>query len=122
MSYAEPERRSLLVAGLRDLAAYLEAHPGLPAPHNVDAMVFPDRDSDSVICAEVDRIATMIGSHVTDERREFGHYRTSLSFGPVTYSAVAILADAHARYDALMSYHHSVIPDMATAPRAMDGR
>src|SRR6266516_1404327 len=108
MTYMEPAQRDRLVTGLRDCAAYLEAHPDLPAPGNVDAMVFPDGDSDSAKCAEIDRIAAMIGSHVTDERREFGHYRTSRSFGPVTYTAVAILADARARHDALMSYHHSV--------------
>ena len=118
MSYAEPERRSLLVAGLRDLAAYLEAHSGLPAPHNVDAMVFPDRDSDSAMCAEIERIAKIIGASVTDD----GHYRASRSFGPVTYSVVAILAEARARHDALLSYDGSVIPDSSATSSEVDGR
>lgn len=104
----EPDKRSLFIAGLRDLATYLESHPDVPAPFNLDAMVFPDRDSDSAMCAEIDRIAKIIGASVTDD----GHYRTSRSFGPVTYSVVAILAEARARHDALMSYRHSVIPDI----------
>ncbi len=119
--YAEHDKRSLLIAGLRDFATYLEAHPYVPAPFNVDVMVFPHRDSDSAMCAEIDRIAKMTASPVTDER-EFGHYRTGRSFGLVTYSAVAILADARARHDALMSYRHSVKPDAIVTPTAADGR
>lgn len=118
MSYPEPDRRSLITS-LRDFAAFLEAHPDVPAPYHVDLMVFPRRDSDGAMCAEIDRVAAAINSPTEDERTESGHYRTSRSFGLVTYTAVAILANARARYDALMSYHHSVTPD---TPKAVDER
>ncbi len=116
--YAETDKRSLFIAGLRDLATYLESHPDVPAPLNLDAMVFPDRDSDSAMCAEIERIAKIIGASVTDD----GHYRASRSFGPVTYSVVAILAEARARHDALLSYDGSVIPDSSATSSEVDGR
>jgi hypothetical protein len=120
--YAETYKRSLLIAGLRDFATYLETHPDVPAPIRLDVMVFPDRGSDSAVCAEIDRIADVIGAPVTDERGEFGHYETARSFGPVTYSAIAILAKARAHHDAHMSYHGSVIPDAGQTPTAAEGR
>ena|SRR6266516_6933567 len=122
MSYVAPAKRPLLIAGLRDIAAFLAANTDVPAPYGAELMVFPPRDTDAAMCVEIDRIAALIGSPVVDERAEYEHYRTALSFGPVTYAAVAILADARARYDALMSYDHAVMPDTPTAPNAMGER
>jgi hypothetical protein len=114
MSYPEPASRARLITGLRDLAEYLEANPDVPAPFNIDVMVFPHREHDAAMCAEIDRVAKILGAHPADERAESGHYTVTRSFGPVTYSAIAILADARARHDAQMSYHGSVIPDTHT--------
>lgn len=122
MTQGQSDQRSLLIASLQDFAAYLEAHPDVPAPYSVDVMVFPLRDSDAAMCAEIDRIAALIGCEVVDQRADFGHYDAARSFGPVTYTAVAILADARARHDALMSYRDSVVPDIPTARHAMDQR
>ena len=110
MSYAKQASREELIAGLRDLAGYLKANPDLPTPFNIGVMAFPDRDRDAAICTEIDHVAELLGSKPIDERTEHGHHSVARSLGPVTYSAVAILAD-RARHDAHMSYHGSVIPE-----------
>lgn len=110
MRYADMNQRPRLIAGLRALAAFLEAHPEVPAPHGAEISVFT-RGTDDAMRAEVDRIAALAGSQINAEDLSRGHYRTEKDFGPVSYSAIAILKAARARHNALMSYSDAVIPD-----------
>jgi hypothetical protein len=86
--YADPAERTRLIAGLRDLAAFLEGSPDVPAPRWADVLVFPHNGMDDENRAEINVIAARIGAETSDNGR--GHYTASRLFGPVEYRAVAI--------------------------------
>jgi hypothetical protein len=88
--YANSEERRRLIAGLRDLAEFLDRHPQVPAPTRADVMVFPPDGSDAEMFAEIDAIAGQIGVTASDADSTRGHYSAVRSFGPVEYRAVAI--------------------------------
>ena len=91
-NYANASERSQLVAGLRDLAEYLESNPDVPAPWDgATVYVFPSDGSNDQRRAEIDGIA----SHVGAQPFEFvpGHYVASRYFGSVEYRAIAIDRD-----------------------------
>jgi hypothetical protein len=92
MTYANAIERLALISGLRDLAGFLEGNPDVPAPAYTDILVFPPGVSDDEKRAEVDAIASLIGSG-TMTSSSYRHYTTSRGFGPVEYRAVAIPAD-----------------------------
>lgn len=89
MTYATPAQRSRLIAGLRDLAAYLEAHPEVPAPPTVDTVAFAPAGTDAQMRAEIERIASLIDSAPDPRAEVYGYHRTARDFGPVQYRAVA---------------------------------
>lgn len=97
------DSRAALVKGLLDLAAFLEATPGVPVPSFLMVHHFA-RGTDAEMCAEIDGIAELLGTDVDPGDLDHDHYRTGLTFGPVEYTAVAILARAQARHDANQSY------------------
>jgi hypothetical protein len=88
--YANSEERRRLIAGLRDLAEFLDQHPQVPAPAGADVMVFPPDGSDADMFAEIDAIAGQIGAAASGVGSPSGHYSAVRSFGPVEYRAVAI--------------------------------
>ena len=91
-NYANASERSQLIAGLRDLAEYLESSPDVPAPcSGTTVYVFPPGGSNDERRAAIDTIA----SRVDTQSCEFtsGHYIASRYFGPVEYRAVAIDCD-----------------------------
>ena len=88
--YANDEERVRLIAGLRDLADFLDQNPEVPAPWGADMLVFPTEASDAEMFAEIDTIAEMIGSTASDADSPRGHYSAVRNFGPVQYRAVAI--------------------------------
>ena len=89
-NYANSEERARLIAGLRELAEFLDKHPQVPAPWQAEVLVFPTQGSDTEMFAEVDAIAELIGATASDADSPAGHYRTVREFGPVQYRAVAI--------------------------------
>jgi hypothetical protein len=112
MTYASPEERSSLIAGLRDLADLLEGNPEVPAPRWTDVMVFPPDGTENEMRAEIDRIAALIDASISDQTADDGHYTASRKFGPVQYKAVAIPARWLARRAARMSNAENIIvPD-----------
>ncbi|WP_433475006.1 hypothetical protein ACQPZP_41090 [Spirillospora sp. CA-142024] len=115
MPYADMNQRPRLIAGLRALAAFLEAHPEVPAPHSTELMVFA-QGSDRAQQTEIHRIAALVGAEVFTPDPYSRHYRAMRDFGPVTYSAIAIPNAVHARHNALMTYDGAVIAD---APEEM---
>jgi hypothetical protein len=88
--YAEDKQRIRLIAGLRDLADYLEQNLRVPVPPRADVLVFPAEASDAEMFAEIDAIAEMIGSTASDADSPRGHYSSVRNFGPVQYRAIAI--------------------------------
>ena len=88
--YATVEQRIRLIAGLRDLADFLDQNSDVPAPWGTDLLVFPPEASDAEMFAEIDTIAGLIGSTASDVGSPNGHYSAVHSFGPVQYRAIAI--------------------------------
>jgi hypothetical protein len=84
--------RTKVITGLRQLADYLEDHPGVPVTRlGWDLNIYPDRgDGDGAARAEVDRIAAILGVPVTDETPRGGHYLACRAFGLISYAAVHI--------------------------------
>ena len=91
MYYASDDERDRLIGGLRDLAQFLQNPPDIPAPRWAGVLVFPPNGPDAEQRAEIDAIASRIGTETSESAR--GHYSCSISFGPVEYRAVAIPAD-----------------------------
>jgi hypothetical protein len=88
--YANDKQRIRLIAGLRNLAAFLEQNPDVPAPSRADVLIFQPEASDAEMFAEIDTIAELIGSTASDTDSPRGHYSAVRDFGPVQYRAVAI--------------------------------
>ena len=88
--YANAQERVRLIAGLRDLAEFLDRNPRVPAPRYTDLLVFPLRGTDAEMFAEVDVIAGQIGVTASQNDTPDRHYIASRYFGPVQYRAVAI--------------------------------
>ncbi|MGI5286565.1 hypothetical protein ACQEVF_24950 [Nonomuraea polychroma] len=108
-------RRTDLINGLLDLAAFLEAHPEVPVSSHVVVHHFPEYDSDADMRAEIDQIAAHVGSRIDFEDSPYGHYATTVCFGPVEYRAVAVLNAARLRHAAERSYWGCIEPDPAPA-------
>jgi hypothetical protein len=107
--------RAAFIAGLRGLADFLAAHPGVPVPpgyHETTILVFPDGDSDAERQAGVDQAAAVLGVPAADPR-SCGYYSAARSFGPVIYEALAISDARRADHDAQTSYYGAVTPDAA---------
>jgi hypothetical protein len=94
-NYANPDERAWLIAGLRELADYLDGNPQIPTPRQTDLLVFPMDGTDAEMFAEVDSIAVLIGVTASDADSPHGHYRAIRDFGPVQYRAIAIPNSAH---------------------------
>lgn len=90
MTHANAEERSRLIAGLRDLADFLERKTEIPAPRWADVFVFPLSTTDDEMRSEIDCIAALIGASADDGAAEGLNYATTRNFGPVQYRAVAI--------------------------------
>jgi hypothetical protein len=105
--------RAQTIAGLRQLADYLEDHPGLPVKefgleYNVYADTRNDTDADAAGRAWVDQIAVVLGATPTDDSARDGHYWVSTTFGRVSYRAVHIPSRAWARHRAEDSYRNNI--------------
>lgn len=86
--YASPDERDRLIDGLRALAEFLQDHTDVPAPRWADVLVFPPDGTDEEERAEIDAIASRIGTATSESPG--GHYSACLAFGPVAYRAIAI--------------------------------
>jgi hypothetical protein len=108
---ADPELRAAFIAGLLDLARFLEAHPDLPVQlygqeitlHTGYELPHDGTWQDELRVLKA--FAADAGAELSDHN---GHYYAARSFGPVTYKACAISPEAQARHDALESYRRSI--------------
>jgi hypothetical protein len=88
--YADSPERTAFIAGLRDLAKFLNQNPGVPVPWRAYVLVFAADGSDAEMFAEIDVIAGQIGVTASDADSPRGHYSAVRDFGSVQYRAVAI--------------------------------
>jgi hypothetical protein len=106
--------RAQTIAGLRELADYLETHPRVPVcALGWDLNVFPQLPTEDLTRAEIDRIAAILGVPVSDETGRGGHYTVTRSFGLVSYRAICVPDRRAAAHQALMSYSGRVTPEVA---------
>lgn len=105
-----PSHRRAVISGLREFADDLSMHRDIPVPLIIEIDYFPRAATDAEKRAEIDRIAKVLG--IEPEFTAGGeHYAATRRYGVVHYKAVTISRDALRRWDALMSYSHSVTPD-----------
>ncbi|MER7164531.1 hypothetical protein ABT336_00410 [Micromonospora sp. NPDC000207] len=101
------DERAALIAGLRELAAALEANPELPLPGaKITRCVLLDDDAAGQ--AEVARAAELLGTEVVSDN---GSANTTRKFGGLTYEVFYVSRQRVDDYDALMSYRGVVVPD-----------
>jgi hypothetical protein len=110
--------RHQTITGLRALADFLEAHPGVPVDEygwtlHVCQTVSRDAHTDAAQRAEVDRIAALLGVPVRDETARGGHYTAQRSFGRIIYEVTHIPARFMAEYEARNSYRRNITLDTA---------
>jgi hypothetical protein len=112
-----PSDRDQVITGLRQLADYLEQHPGVPVSLRgwrlgVYDLHHEDRDG----MAEVDRVAAILGTAATDQTATGGLYYASRQFGPVGYEMVRVPRQQREACQAVMSCYGAVTPAPAPAP------
>ena len=113
-SAAAPELRAAFIAGLLDLARFLQAHPELPVQRygqEISLHTSYDLPHDGTWdgqLAALKEFAAAAGAELSDRN---GYHYASRSFGPITYQACAISPEAQARYDASATYYGCVQPD-----------
>jgi hypothetical protein len=101
--------RAEIVAGLRALADFIEAHPGLPLPQYGQHGITVHSGTDTGTCGEVACRTEVDAAAATLERAPVttigGHYQVSRTFGGgVSYRLVRIPAEVMARHAAEQSY------------------
>jgi hypothetical protein len=108
--------RAEVIDGLRQLADFLAANPGVPvSKYGWHLHEFPARGTDPDGRADVDRAAAALGVTPRDDTAS-GHYSAARTFGRITYSYTHISARRRAAHDAWSSYSGSVTP--GDAPEA----
>ncbi len=106
----QPDDRDEYITGLRDLADYLEQHPGVPVPTfgtDISLHAAPTEDGGR---GQVAHIAAQLGATITDDTRHGGHLTATRMFGPIGYTVVSIPATVMAAHYAYDSYYGSVTP------------
>jgi hypothetical protein len=107
--------RTQIINGLRQLADYLQDHPGVPInEYGWDLHAFAITDNDLAGRADVDKIASALGVQARDDTADGGHYTASKTFGRITYEFIHVTARRRAAHQALMSYAGAITTDAGT--------
>lgn len=86
--YVTAEERDRFIAGLRELAMFIECNSAVPVQKYNTLYVFPPGETDAERRTEIDVIASRIDAQAYENTP--GHYVASRFFGPIEYRAVAI--------------------------------
>jgi hypothetical protein len=114
MTTTDHEYRERFIAGLRELADFLLAHPDVPLPSG-DLRGGPVGNDDGHCMADVATVAAALGVEVTYLADDPQYPQAIRKFGPVWYVWRTALSKAMAHHDALMSYSGLVQPEPAEA-------
>ncbi|MGK5553980.1 hypothetical protein ACSNOI_20405 [Actinomadura kijaniata] len=106
MSPTDQTKRAAFIAGLRELADFLEATPAAPVPNYGADILVCTHGSDEENRAVVDQAAAVLAVAPYEEYE--GRYGVTRSFGPVSLTVSAIPNAAMAAYYAHMSYRDNV--------------
>jgi hypothetical protein len=108
MFSTDPERRSDYTAGLRQLADYLDAHPGVPVPaYGTNILVIASDAEKGGITEILDMSIELAAPFAENDWT----YRTVRKFGPITYTGLSHTSAAMAHYYAQTSYDGCVTTD-----------
>ncbi len=103
-----PTHRARLVAGLRELADFLESHPGLRCPYAIRAIAITTAEHEQDERAEVDHAGQLLNAPVRNDT----HYTVERHFGPVSYAVIHIPDHWRHERDQRTSYQDNIIPDV----------
>lgn len=101
------EERARFIAGLRELADYLVAHPGVPVPDYPRIMAHAD-GSDEEKRQAVDQAAPELGAEASEILPGSGHYTAARYFGPIEYGVLAISQASKDLFNAQQSYASNI--------------
>lgn len=108
----DPATRAAFIAGLRDLADFLDTNPNVAVSvQETRILIVPTADTDEENCREIDEFAAASGAAVFDDLADTGEYNAALTFGPVEYMALTYTAERLAASEARRSYCDNVQPD-----------
>jgi len=109
------EHRAAVVAGLRELAGFLEAHPDVPVDRYGIRCVssLGEGDGDEAAVGRVEAMAAALG--VEARHHPPGYWGAQRRFGPVLYGGSYVARDEMAAHEAAQSYKGSVEPAGGTA-------
>jgi hypothetical protein len=117
----ESADRDEVITQLRDLADFLEERPEIPAPPSYTTKYYNvfAAGTDQEMYAQVDYLSTLLGTPVTDNLADGGHYSVSVPFGGLTYQFVAIAKEPAERAPASYAAGQEVqiVPEVADAFR-----
>lgn len=111
MGTTDTAKRDAFITGLRDLADYLTAHPGVSVPEYEARIGVACGDAEYGGSDQVTSTAEALGSGIT--RDADGSVSTGRSFGPVSYTVSAVSSEAMDRYYAEFTYRGCITPDKA---------
>ena len=104
MFNTDPDVRTSVINGLRQLADFLDTHPDLPVPPGgFTFYIYADR-TDNGGKAQVDATARQLGSTAYDDTDESGTYYTMCEFGHVRYNVTALTKAGEQQYFAHANY------------------
>jgi hypothetical protein len=110
MATTNPDVRAAFIAGLLDLACFLEAHPDMPVPSYGTSIYVSTHGTDEEDERTVDLAAAVFGVPASWNGTK-SHYDASRDFGPVEYQVGSITSTHMARHRAHQSYADVVQPD-----------
>jgi hypothetical protein len=108
MFSTDPDDRHDFISGLRALADYLEARPGMPVSHYGATISVIAADVEDGGRAEIYHMSGCLGAPVITAGD--GTLQTGKTFGSVTYRAFAMSKAARTVDSAQRSYYGCVIP------------
>lgn len=118
----DPAKREAFIAGLRDLADFLAAHPAVAVPSSGADITVQPYGTDEQEAADIEAFAAAAGVAVLDERRTgddegfyTGRYSATCEFGPVVYRAFTYTAESMAADAARRSYEKNIQADAVPA-------
>jgi len=104
--------RTQVISGLRQLADFLEAHPGVPVDtYGYRLRLFTDPHTDEACRTQVKAIAELLNVTPRDETGWGGHLYASRTFGRITYEICHITSHYQAAHQARRSYENNIILD-----------
>ena len=113
--------RDEVITQLRDLADFLEERPEIPVPPSYATKYYNvfAAGTDQEKYAQVDYLSTLLGTPVTDDLLNGGHYSVSVPFGGLTYQFVAIAKEPVERVPVSYAAGQEVqiVPEVAGAFR-----